>query len=207
MKKAILALVALAAASPASAHMVWIERPSADVARAYFGEPDDREKTGGMLDKLVPAIFTKPAKPLPFTRGADFIEVKAKGDVRLADERYPPFTEGEMGAIRPMMYARHGRTETVAKTAFEFVPAAPGANSFTLLADKAAVADAKVTVTGPGGAETSYQTDAKGGVTIAAAAPGQYILHASRIERTPGKLGDAPYDVVARVTTLTFNRD
>lgn len=209
MKKLLIAAIALSTAqlftAPASAHMVWIERPTPETAHAYFGEMISRhEKSGALLDKIQPVIFTDPDHPLIQTRGADFIEVSAAGDVRLTDERYPPFGEGERGTMRPMMYARWGRTDTRALMAFEFVPDAPGGDSFTLLLSGKPAARTKVVLIDPDGFDTKYETDAAGHVTVKPEAPGQFILRASTIDRTPGDFAGKPYDFTARVTTLTF---
>jgi hypothetical protein len=207
MKKLVIAALALLTAVPASAHVVWIERPSADTARAYFGEMiSRREKTGELLDKIQPVIFADPAVPLPQTRGADYIEVKAGGDIRLADERYPPFGEGTSGVMRPMMYARWGRTDTNARMAFEFVPDALGSDGFTLILQGKPAAGSKVVLIDPDGLDTKYETDAKGHVTISPEGSGQFILRASVMDRTPGESGGTHFDFTARVTTLTFTR-
>lgn len=209
MKKLLIAAIALSfaqlSAAPASAHMVWIERPAPEIARAYFGEMISRhEKTGALLDKIQPVIFTDPDHPLIQTRGADFIEVSATGDVRLADERYPPFSEGERGTMRPMMYARWGRADTRALMAFEFLPDAPGSDSFTLTLNGKPLPRTKVVLIDHDGFDTKYETDDAGHVTVKPDAPGQYILRASAIDRTPGNFAGKPYDFTARVTTLAF---
>lgn len=207
MRNFLIATLALISAVPASAHMVWIERPAPDTARAYFGEMiTRREKTGDLLDKIQPVIFVDPAAPLPQTRGADFIEVRTGGDVRLADERYPPFGEGERGVMRPMMYARWGRTDTNARMAFEFVPDAAGSDSFTLMLQGKPMAGTKVALIDSDGLDTKYETDANGHVTIAPEGSGQFILKASAMDRTPGEFGGKRYDFTARVMTLTFVR-
>lgn len=209
MKKFLIAAIALSVAqlstAPASAHMVWIERPTPETARAYFGEMISRhEKTGALLDKIQPVLFTDPDHPLAQTRGEDFIEVSAAGDVRLADERYPPFAEGERGTMRPMMYARWGRADTRALMAFEFVPDAPGSDSFTLMLNGKPLPRTKVVLIDHDGFDTKYETDDAGHVTIKPEASGQFILRASAIDRTPGNFAGKPYDFTARVTTLTF---
>lgn len=209
MKKFLIAAIALSFAllstAPATAHMVWIERLTPETARAYFGEMISRhEKTGALLDKIQPVIFTDPDHPLTQTRGEDFIEVSAAGDVRLADERYPPFGEGERGTMRPMMYARWGRADTRTSMAFEFVPDKPGGDSFTLRLGGKPAARTKVVLIDPDGFDTKYETDDAGQVTVKPDAPGQFILRASTIDRTPGTFAGKPYDFTARVTTLTF---
>lgn len=209
MKKLLIAVAALIftplSVAPASAHMVWLERPTPETARAYFGEMISRhEKTGALLDKIQPVIFLDPVHPLAQTRGEDFIEVNASGDVRLADERYPPFSEGERGTMRPMMYARWGRIDTKALMAFEFVPDAPGGDGFTLMLAGKPAARAKVVLIDADGFDTKYETDDAGHVTVTPEGPGQFILRASAIDRTPGEFAGKPYDFTARVTTLTF---
>lgn len=195
------------APSAASAHMVWIERPDAETARAYFGEMiARREKTGDLLDRIQPVMFVDPATPLPQTRGADYIEVKAGGDVRLADERYPPFDEGAQGAMRPMMYARWGRSDTTVRMAFELLPDAAGSNGFTLMLLGKPLAAAKVVLIDPDGLDTKYETDAKGHVTVVPEGSGQFVLRASVLDRTPGIFAGKAYEFIARVTTLTFVR-
>ena len=205
MKRFLLAVSVLAFAAPAEAHMVWLERNPPDRVRAYFGELDHREKTGAVLDRLVPLIFANAGMPLAQTRGADFIEVESQGDIRLTDERYPPF--GASGKVmRPMMYARWGRAETNVRMAFEFVPEAPQSDRFTLLLDDKLLGGAEVTLIGPDGEETKIRTDDQGQLTVAPQGTGQFILHAVHRDRTPGSLDGKSYDLSARVTTLTFTR-
>lgn len=197
----------LAVAQPASAHMAWIERPSPETVNVYFGEPDDREKTGGALDRLVPTISTNDAASLKITREADHIAATvAPGDseIRLVDERYPHFGEGARGVMRPMIYARHGRTGTQARMAFEFVPVAPGGDRFSLVLQGKALAHHKVTIIAPGYAESEGETDEAGVIALTVPVAGQYLLKASDIDRTPGSFDGKPFDMTARVTTLTF---
>lgn len=203
-------LPALAAmTTPASAHMVWIERPAPESVQVYFGEPDDREKTGGALDRLVPTLSAGNDHALPIERKTDFIGAHVRpdaNDVRLVDDRYPPFGEGARGVMRPIMYARSGRTETRHAMPFELVPVESGGNRFTLLLDGKALPGHKVTAIAPGGSESEIVTDASGIVTLASPTPGQHILRASAIDRTPGSYAGKPFDMTARVTTLTFTQ-
>lgn len=197
----------LASASPASAHIVWIERSAPDAVQVYFGEPDDHEKTGEVLDHLVPTLTTGNDHALPIERKPDHILAHVRSeasDVRLVDERYPPFGEGARGVMRPIMYARSGRTETRAAMAFELVPMETGSNRFTLLLDGKALPGHKVIATAPGGVTSEVVTDASGVVTLPSPASGQHILKASVIDRTPGSYAGKPFDMTARVTTLTF---
>lgn len=207
MKKSLFLILGALIASPATAHMVWLERASPDTIHVYFGELGHREQTGALLDKVVPTIFTDPTQPLPTTRGANYIEAKAAGDVRLADERYAPFSEGTKGIMRPIMYARSGRTETVAKMAYEFVPSNPGDDTFTLLLNGAPQVGKTVKLIDPDGLDEPLVTDERGQFTIKPTDKGQYILRASTIEQGAGTFAGAPYDFTARVTTLSFTRD
>lgn len=209
-KSAALSLLVLLMAAPASAHMVWMERPASETVRVYFGEPDEREKTGGTLDHLVPTLFAGNDHALPVERRPDHIAVRVKAgteDVRLVDERYAPFGGGDHGVMRPIMYARHGRSETHAGMDFELVPVEPNGSRFTLLLDGKPLARHKVTVMAPDGTENELETDAAGVATLASAAPGQHILQASEIDRTPGSFAGKPFDMTARVTTLTFTQE
>jgi uncharacterized GH25 family protein len=207
MKKSLLLIVGALIASPAAAHMVWLERTSPDTVHAHFGELGHREKTGALLDKVVPTIFTEQTQPLPITRGEDYIEAKATGDVRLADERYAPFSEGKKGIMRPVMYARAGRIETVAKMPYEFVPLAADGDTFTLLLNGTPQVGKTVKLIDPDGLDEPLVTDERGQFTIKPTDKGQYILRASTIEPGAGTLAGAPYDFTARVTTLSFTRD
>lgn len=208
-KSASLALLSLLVAAPASAHMVWIERPAPETVQVYFGEPGEREKTGGALDRLVPTLSAGNDVALPIERKADHIAAHVRpeaGDVRLVDDRYPPFGEGARGVMRPIMYARSGRTATRAAMAFELVPVEQGSNRFTLLLDGKAMPNHKVTAIAPGGATSEIVTDASGIVTLPSPVPGLHILKASAIDRTAGSFGGKPFDMTARVTTLTFTQ-
>lgn len=197
----------LAIATPVSAHMAWIERPTPETAQVYFGEPDDREKTGGVLDHLVPTLSAGNDHALPFDRKTDFIAAAVKADaadIRLADDRYPPFGESSRGVMRPIMYARHGRTDTSAAMDFELTPVAPGGSRFALVLNGRPLPRHKVTAIAPDGAESDLETDASGVFTLTSPASGRYILKASVIDRTPGSYAGKPFDMTARVTTLTF---
>jgi hypothetical protein len=208
-KSAIVSFLALLTAAPASAHMVWIERPAPEAVQVYFGEPGEREKTGGVLDRLVPTLFAGNDHALPLERKPDHIAAQVKtgmGDVRLVDDRYPPFGEGARGVMRPIMYARHGRSETRAGMDFELVPVEPNGSRFTLVLDGKPLARHKVTAIAPDGTESQLETDAAGIATLGSTAPGRHILKASMIDRTPGSFGGKPFDMTARVTTLAFTQ-
>jgi hypothetical protein len=208
-KSAIVSFLALLTAAPASAHMVWIERPAPEAVQVYFGEPGEREKTGGVLDRLVPTLFAGNDHALPLERKPDHIAAQVKtgmGDVRLVDDRYPPFGEGARGVMRPIMYARHGRSETRAGMDFELVPVEPNGSRFTLIFDGKPLARHKVTAIAPDGTESQFETDAAGIATLGLTAPGRHIIKASMIDRTPGSFGGKPFDMTARVTTLAFTQ-
>ncbi|MDO9709100.1 DUF4198 domain-containing protein [Paracraurococcus lichenis] len=205
------AALLLAAAAPAAAHQLWLEREGR-TARAYFGEPVEnlRETTGGLLDRIPgPRAFAAdPATPLPLTRAADHFSIAlpaGAGDVRLVEDAIPPF--GRAGAedrLKTIMLAREGRSETQHRLDLELVPVAAGSDTFTLLLRGRPLPRAEVTLVAPPRWERRLRTDAEGRVRFETPWAGRYLAEAIHTENTPGGSGDGAYARLRFVSTLSF---
>ena len=200
-------------AFPASAHEVWVERDSDNLARIYLGEPAQAMPEGGdpefhHLQK--PQIISAEAtsKPSDLVRRADHIEahVASKGDVRVRDDAvFEPWQSGEtmQGVI---YYARAGRSETSSALDFELVPVAAHADSFTLVFRGKPLPNAPLNVITPDRWEKGFVTDANGQFEVPQKGPGRYIVGMSHTEEKPAKLSGQDVDSVMHVSTLTFVR-
>ena len=200
------ALLALALATAAQAHFVWLERDSAtgDVA-AFFGEwiQDLRETEDGYLKIITaPKAFASDGTEIAVTRAHNRLPVaanEAPGDLRLT-----AFYWSEKSKTLSHYQAKLGRSETAAKHALELVPAAADSNTFTLRLRGAPVPDADVVLFTAAGWSRTFKTDADGKVTIETPWPGQAVIEVAHVEKTPGEHDGHPYDTLRHVSTLTF---
>jgi uncharacterized GH25 family protein len=150
----------------AQAHFVWLERDGDGPARAYFGEWIDeiREKTGGLLDRFkAPRVFVGANnEPLQVKRNDNNLEFAAKGagDVRFVDSSVPAREDNEKGGTtKPIYYAKHGRSETLAKLDLELVPVETNGKTFVLIFLGSPLPKAEVTIIGPSKWEKPLTTD------------------------------------------------
>lgn len=207
--KSFLAMVAALAAVPAAAHEVWVERDAVGPARIYLGEPGDPVPAAGdpEFPKLQKPQVIGASNPA-LTRRANHIEaaVTGAGDIRVRDDTVFAPWDGEGGKQGAVFYARAGRSETAAKMDLELVPAAAGADRFTLMFRRKPLPAAKVVVISPERWQKSFETDAAGALAVPELGGGRYLLSASHTEKAPGKVGGQDVASVMHISTLTFVR-
>ncbi|MCC2977415.1 DUF4198 domain-containing protein [Sphingomonas sp. PL-96] len=206
MKKMLFAALLAGLPATAQAHEVWIERDGTGPARIYLGEPAEAMPEGGDPEfaKLkAPKLLAAPKAAL--VRKAGYLEAAVPaGDVRAWDDSvFAPW--GEPGKQESVVYyARAGRTETRAALPFEFVPVTPGGDRFRLVRDGKPVAAIEVTAIAPDKATTKLATDARGEVTVPAAAKGRYLLTAALKDEGANTTPAGPVAVLHRITTISY---
>lgn len=212
MKKWLAPLLAIsAAASPAAAHEVWIERDGAAPARIYLGEPAEAVPESGdpEFPKLkTPVLFTgNRDRPAPLVRRANHIEaaVSGTGDVRLVDDNVFEPWAGEDGKLKGVVYhARAGRTETRQALDLEIVPLTAGGDSFAVLWQGSPVPGAKLTIIDPDRWAKSTLADDKGVVAVPARGKGRYLLSTTHEVKGDRVLSGKPVASAVHVSTLTY---
>lgn len=212
MKKWLAPLLAIsAAASPAAAHEVWIERDGAAPARIYLGEPAEAVPESGdpEFPKLkAPVLFTgNRDRPAPLVRRANHIEaaVSGAGDVRLVDDNVFEPWAGEDGKLQGVVYhARAGRTETRHALDLEIVPLAAGGDSFAVLWQGSPLPGAKLTIIDPDRWAKSTLADDKGVVAVPARGKGRYLLSTTHEVKGDRVLSGKPVANAVHVSTLTY---
>ena len=203
--KYIMTVMALCPASPSYAHMMWFDKEAKSELKIFYGEFDHHEKTGAVLDKLVPKVIAENRREPDISRRPDFIAVQGSGDMRASDERYPLFKEGGK-VMRPKFFARWGRHTPHSAMAFEFVPVGQDSDTLVLTRDGKPVPDADVTWVLPANLAGKTKTDSAGRISIPAGLRGRVLLEAARVDFTPGSFDGASYDFEAMVTTIAFDR-
>ena len=212
MKKWLAPLLAIsAAASPAAAHEVWIERDGAAPARIYLGEPAEAVPESGdpEFPKLkAPVLFTgNRDRPAPLVRRTNHIEaaVSGAGDVRLVDDNVFEPWAGEDGKLQGVVYhARAGRTETRHALDLEIVPLAAGGDSFAVLWQGSPLPGAKLTIIDPDRWAKSTLADDKGVVAVPARGRGRYLLSTTHEVKGDRVLSGKPVASAVHVSTLTY---
>ncbi|MHA4836994.1 DUF4198 domain-containing protein [Sphingopyxis sp. MSC1_008] len=212
MKKWLAPLLAIsAAASPAAAHEVWIERDGAAPARIYLGEPAEAVPESGdpEFPKLkAPVLFTgNRERPAPLVRRTNHIEaaVSGAGDVRLVDDNVFEPWAGEDGKLQGVVYhARAGRTETRHALDLEIVPLAAGGDSFAVLWQGSPLPGAKLTIIDPDRWAKSTFADDKGVVAVPARGKGRYLLSTTHEVKGDRVLSGKPVASTVHVSTLTY---
>ena len=214
MARLIIGVISLLALSEnAPAHFVWLERDGDGPARAYFGEwiDDIREKTGGLLDRFkAPRVFVGANnEPLQVKRNENNLEFAAKGlgDVRFVDSSVPPREDKEKGgATKTIYYAKHGRSETVAKLDLELVPTDTNGNTFVLVFLGAPLAKAELTIIGPPKWEKPLVTDEQGRITLPMPWAGPYVLEITHFDEKPGGSGEEKFTRTRHISSLSFEQ-
>lgn len=212
MKKWLAPLLAIsAAASPAAAHEVWIERDGAAPARIYLGEPAEAVPESGdpEFPKLkAPVLFSgNRDRPAPLVRRTNHIEaaVSGAGDVRLVDDNVFEPWAGEDGKLQGVVYhARAGRTETRHALDLEIVPLAAGGDSFAVLWQGSPLPGAKLTIIDPDRWAKSTLADDKGVVAVPARGKGRYLLSTTHEVKGDRVLSGKPVASAVHVSTLTY---
>jgi uncharacterized GH25 family protein len=206
------AILIFALIDSAHAHFVWLERDGDGTARAYFGEwiDDIREKTGGLLDRFkAPRLFVGASnEALQVKRNENNLEFAAKGsgDVRFVDSSVPPREDKEKGgSTKTIYYAKHGRSETVAKLDLELIPTTANGNVFVLMFQGAPLAKAEVTIIGPPKWEKPLVTDEQGRVTLPLPWAGSYVLEITYFDEKPGS-GKEKFTRTRHISSLYFEQ-
>lgn len=210
LKRSVLTLLLSSLAAAAPAHQLWIERDAAGPARVYVGDVDDAPDRGEAVAKLAATtrVFHADAvQPLALTARDDHLEVAAAGagDLRLSnDQVWKPWKTRD-GVVKAAVFnAREGRRETRAALPFEFVPAAAGGNTFTLVFQGRPVAAAKVTVVAPGQWAKRFVTDAQGRIDVPVASAGRYVLIAGHSVDEAREIAGQAVAKVDYTATLSF---
>lgn len=199
--------------TPARAHYVWLERDGDGPARVYLGEwiDDIREKTGGMLDRIkAPRVFLGAStEPLPVKRNENNLEidVKGRGDVRLAEDTMPPREDKEKGgATKTIYYAKAGRAETAAKLDLELAPTVSNGNTFVLVFFGSPLAKAEVTIIGPSKWQKPLTTSDKGQITLPTPWAGRYVLEVTHFDDKAGGSGNEKFHRTRHISSLSFTQ-
>lgn len=203
----------------AQAHYLWIESPTADEARVYFGEFNEgvREKAGGRLDErdaregwLIKPDGTREA--LSFTKKEDHFAVHppAKNGWLLVQDltnEVKDWTSSDIGIVKPMFYARAavaGKLEAAEPTlALDLIPDAKDAHVLRVFFQKKPLAKAKVMVHAPNQWSQELQANDAGEVTIATPWPGRYVIEVIHKEREEGTFAGQAYEAVRHRVTFS----
>jgi hypothetical protein len=205
----------LAAASPASAHHIWLEKDG-NAARLFFGEfgANLREASPGLLDKIVPTVridgANKPALRAEKTAGGYAISGSiGAGESVVADDPRYAASERKSGEVvtRSIYYPAArlipDRAPRAATMPLDVVPGTT-ADTFKVVFKQQPLADAKVTVTSSSGWARDFKTGADGVMTAALPWKGTYMLEVMHVDKTPGKRGEDAYDQMTYVMSLTL---
>lgn len=204
-------LVISAAATPAAAHEVWIERDGNAPVRIYLGEPAEAVPESGdpEFPKLkTPLLFAGSREhPAPLVRRTNHIEaaVAAPGDVRLVDDNVFEPWAGEDGKLQGVIYhARAGRSETKHALDLEIVPLAANSDRFAVLWQGSPVSGAKLTIIDPDRWAKTTVADDKGVVAVPARGKGRYLLSTSHEVKGERVLTGKTVASTVHVSTLTY---
>jgi hypothetical protein len=191
------------------AHALWAE-PSEGGYKVFFGEPGE-----GLREKKAEFSKVGPVKALDVsgkeakgTQGEDHIFVKAApGGLSVSASDVPLHGEGNE-ALRVFFYAHSGEVgKKVAPTkgaALEILPEGKDSVTFTLLKGGKPFTDGKLEMFAPGGWNRSFTPDAQGKVKLETPWAGQYVLEATSMDETAGKLGDKPFKGTYHAATFSF---
>jgi len=207
----------LAAALPASAHYIWIERQDDGRARLYFGEYQDneREKSGGRLDEIrnPRAWFLDRhgrRRELQAAKLADHFDlgpVRVPAAVLAEDSGYEvrDWTRLGFGVVKPLFYARYAALGPASarepQLTLDIVPL--NAQRLRVTFRGSLLAKAKVMVYAPNTWLQERRTDERGEVSIATPWPGQYVIEVTHLERQPGQFDGKSYENLRHRMTLS----
>ena len=191
------------------AHALWAE-PAEGGYKIFFGEPGEgmREKKEE-FSKVGPVkVWDAAGKETKGSQGEDHIFVKAvPGGISVSALDGPLHGEGG-DALRVFFYARSaeaGKKIAPAKAAaLEILPEGKDSVSFTLFKGGKPFADGKLEMFAPGGWNRVFQADAQGKVKLETPWAGQYVLEASYMDETAGKVGDKPIKGTYHAATFSF---
>jgi hypothetical protein len=203
---------ALAAASLAQAHGLWIA-PTRDGVSIHYGEYAHNLKE--KKDKLTPYAGSLVAKDAqgqtlkPVLREDGFYAA-ARGAVTASIEQGPIYGEGNE-AVRYSSYLRYapawGRAaEPSASFPVDIVPVAGSKPAFRIYKEGKAAGGAWVEVTAPNGWSKWFESDSTGRVVIQAPWSGLYVLHAEHENATAGTQDGKPYAKTHQSATLSIRK-
>jgi hypothetical protein len=170
--KYIMTMMALCLASPSYAHMMWFDKEAKSELKIFYGEFDHHEKTGAVLDKLVPKVIAENRREPDISRRPDFIAVQGSGDMRASDERYLFSRKAERscarsssraGAAIPLIPRWHSSSFPLVRTV-----------TLVLTRDGKPVPDADVTRVLPADLAGKTKTDSAGRISIRPACAGGF---------------------------------
>ncbi|HYN54083.1 MAG TPA: hypothetical protein VES38_05205 [Methylotenera sp.] len=206
-----LAILALSATLPASAHYLWLEQADGQ-AKLFFGEYENnlREKSGGRLDtiaapevKLLDAAATK----LSLKRNADYIAVEGvKAQPVIASElsmKVKDMTKYNFGIVKPMYYARigSGAAESASANALDIQPL--GNNKLLISLNGKPLAKSKLIISAPNQWQQELNADDKGEVTFNTPWTGLYVMEVVNLEPSKGSYQGETYENIRHVSTLS----
>lgn len=206
------AVIAVVAASTASAHTVWIERDKSGTAHAYYGEWQEglREDLASKMPTLGAArsFFGEPSESgltEELQGSAINITAHGKGDLRLIQDKIPIVVDSHSDRrVKQLFLAKNGRSETKGVLDLEIVPVAPQSNTFAVLLHGKPVPKTTVTVYGPTKWGRQLETDDEGKVTIETPWSGDYLVETTRFVEESGGSGDENYNRARYVSTVFF---
>lgn len=206
-----LAMLALSATLPASAHYLWLEQADGQT-KLFFGEYENnlREKSGGRLDtiaapevKLLDAAVTK----LSLKRNADFIAVEgAEAQPVIASElsmKVKDLTKYSFGIVKPMYYARigTGTVEPASGNALDIQPL--GNNKVLIRLNGKPLANNKLVISAPNQWQQELNVNDKGEVTFITPWTGLYVMEVVYLESSKGSYQGETYENIRHVSTLS----
>jgi len=207
---ALLSLALAVLAGSAQAHQLWIERDGDGPARVFVGDVDGERDRGEDVAKLAGTtrlFAADPAAPLKLTAHDDRLEAPAPAgaDLRLVNDQVWKPWRAKDGTLKAAVFnAREGRRDTRAALDYEFVPAAPQGDRFTLVFKGQPVAGKTVTVVDPNQWAKRLKTDAEGRLALPARGPGRYVLVASHSVKEKRQVAGETVDAVDYTATLSF---
>lgn len=211
-KQSLFALSVLAAAVPAHAHQVWLERDATGPVRVYVGDADAEHDRGEEVAKLAATtqVFTTDrAQTAKLSVKDDHLEaaVAAPGDVRLVNDQVWKPWKAKDGKVQAAVFnARAGRAETRAVLDYELVPVAPQGNTFTLVFKGQPLAGKAVTVITPDKWTKGFKTDAAGRIEVPVKDKGRYVLVSAHETEpaNPVEIAGQKVQKLGYTATLTF---
>jgi uncharacterized GH25 family protein len=221
LSASVVAVAALASATAANAHQIWVEQAQGQSAVLRFGEFGEnlREVSPGLLDGFgkptAVLVSAKGEEPLTATKAADGFHLSGKAgkldSIVAEDAAYPirKFKQGDKEvASRYWPAARYvtGYTAQQPKLTFDLVPTGK-AGEFKVTLNGQPLPKAKVDIVVASGWSKEARSDDQGLVQFSLPWKGTYVLEAMHTDATPGErqgeAGPEKFDRISYVTSLT----
>jgi hypothetical protein len=192
-------------AADVRAHALWAE-PAEGGYKIFFGEPGEglREKKEKFSEVGPIKAWDASGKEAKGAQAEDHVFVTAAPGGLVASASDVPLHGEGKDALRVFFYAQAAGKAAPKNAALEIRPDAKDALSFTVLAGGKPVADGELELFAPGGWNRTFKTDAQGKARIEAPWAGQYVLEASRMDKTAGTLNGKPYQGTYHAATYSF---